>query len=185
MERHLRQNRFGGEDEDPAVPEEVPCQEIRERRLLIRLLDKPLEPHVRRPFHLSGLGRGGLEVAIPGLGPGRDNPERDDRSTPGNLHRPLQQAAESGDIGDVVIRRQDDHHRFRITPPQLDRRQPNAGRCISSKRLDQDVGPFPLHQPTSHRLVLAPDNDPSLICWNHRGDPIERLLQHGLPPRHP
>ncbi len=132
MPRELLKESARAIDEDPAVPAVVALGQEPLGTRPVGLLDEALDL-------VTAFERGAAaDVAEPGLGRGRLDPERDQPVVGGQLRRGAGGVAERGDVGDVVVARAHQHDRLGRQPlgGERDRR-----RGVLGLGLDDHPGP--------------------------------------------
>ena len=124
----------GAPDEHAAVPVEAPGSEELHGTLQVRLFHETL--------HRRGAGvvfRGGLDVAIAGLGPGRGDAQRHQRTAHRYRAGDNEGGAEGLLIDDVVVGREHHHDAVRVKARDDRRGKPDRRRGVASHRLLDDV----------------------------------------------
>ena len=132
----LGQEAVGAEHEHAAVPVEAAVGDEAFGGVAVRLLDEALDLvaviHARQRLAAA-------DVAVAGLGRGRDHAEGRQRTALDQRGRALDRHAEGIVVLDHVVGRQHQHHRLRILGQQVARRGRHRRGGVAADRLEQDA----------------------------------------------
>jgi hypothetical protein len=176
---HLRQQDPRREQEDAGVPQVPAARDIGLGRGEIRLLGEPGDL-AHRPIDLLAA----LDVSVTGLRAGRGDAERHDVFARG-AERPRDGFAEPGGVGDVVVRRHQDHQGVGVDLLSQARDGDRRRRAVAAHRLQHDRRR--VHGDLEHlfghdvEVAFAADQDRGqhLDRARRRDEPSQGVLQQG------
>ena len=126
-----RQQCVGAGQEDAGVPQHLAAQQQLLRALGVGLFDEASDG-------MAAVGAGGtlFDVAVARAREGRQHTEGDDRALAGGVGRTAHHLREGAGVGDVMIRRAEQHQLRRIDGMQGGYR--HGGRSVAGARLQHD-----------------------------------------------
>jgi hypothetical protein len=114
-----------------------------------------------------------VDVAVPGLGVGRRDPDRHEVAGPGALDGDPHRLREAVGVQDDVVGRERAHDRARIPPLDQRRGQTDRAARVPRRRLGHDLLDRQLRQLPGHRCrVAGSGHDHEPVRFGQRGQPV-------------